>query len=598
MSSTYLPISLDSALPKIRSRDSSAAFCRKAQSDEISAVSLQLSEVTKDISDITPNSGGSGLFTYAQAAGLFDYTNTSEGGETKVRSLYDDGEDDFTAAQQQGSHNDEECLQDQKRVKNLYDDDSEGGEDDARPSPYQKQLANLYESDNDEGSRDEQEEERMKSSESPVVDPPKKRDLGSFVKLIEEEYSDSENSELGGVVRARDERAQFHDQKKELLSSFLVFDDDDSHDEVSFSDPGRIALQDSEVFQLSTGSSDFFQISSSSFSDLAGFNGDFKPLLQSNNNHHDSIHNEEDSEPESIESSSQTNTVTGDEGLAMDDPNPNPTLLPKTEMRKVQDSSGVVAPEIKTLTEPIFVEPMENVQRTLERGVEPKAWVPPEQDSLLNQSKHSSRPSTPTKEDIPRRKSTEITSFKASEQGNQTSAMKEAASSLQKEVRSPTSSLEKSEIRGTSDDSKQFSYSRAQAIQPKSRNTPKACKIVSEASSDVPSAPSFLSDEIEQKRKARAERLSKVRERIRRKEEEAKGAKKEEDTPDAKKDSRLRLAFQWWNRLGRPSREAFRRRVKKMLKNDGFCEVSTDDIESLPWTIDGTRVEITFSMAL
>jgi len=116
---------------------------------------------------------------------------------------------------------------------------------------------------------------------------------------------------------------------------------------------------------------------------------------------------------------------------------------------------------------------------------------------------------------------------------------------------------------------------------------------------------------LEQKRALRAQRLEQAKERIR-KEQEAKMRREQATklslaTEQAEERARMMIAFQWYNRCGRPNKKDFQKRIKKMLRNsacsscsssstssslisDGEQIITLADIDLMPWTADGSRV--------
>ena len=111
---------------------------------------------------------------------------------------------------------------------------------------------------------------------------------------------------------------------------------------------------------------------------------------------------------------------------------------------------------------------------------------------------------------------------------------------------------------------------------------------------------------LEQKRRERAARMARVKERIRLQNtlkevnEAACQQMQSKSEKEAKKDMHLMhrraLAFRWYNRLARPNKTAFRKRIQKMIQTDGYCEISLEDIEALPWSPDGRRVDSSSSL--
>jgi hypothetical protein len=98
---------------------------------------------------------------------------------------------------------------------------------------------------------------------------------------------------------------------------------------------------------------------------------------------------------------------------------------------------------------------------------------------------------------------------------------------------------------------------------------------------------------LEAKKLARATRLAKVKERIRleqMKKEKAIQEKAEASEGQSDSERRFNLSLQWYTRCGRPSKDDFTQRVRTMIQTDGYCDISVADIERLPWTTNGSRV--------
>ena len=52
---------------------------------------------------------------------------------------------------------------------------------------------------------------------------------------------------------------------------------------------------------------------------------------------------------------------------------------------------------------------------------------------------------------------------------------------------------------------------------------------------------------------------------------------------------RLKLCYSWYNRLGSPTRDAFKRRISGSANMDGLEE---SDVDLLPWIHNGARLNI------
>jgi len=113
-----------------------------------------------------------------------------------------------------------------------------------------------------------------------------------------------------------------------------------------------------------------------------------------------------------------------------------------------------------------------------------------------------------------------------------------------------------------------------------------------------------MASALEQNKRVRAERLLKIKERIRLQQQLADTNAKTSASNDAEvaalgqEKIRMHLAFQWYNRCGRPTKVNFQKIVRQMIVTHSYCETSLQDIENLPWTADGSRVNCTSSLVL
>uniref|UniRef100_A0A7S2YCT8 Uncharacterized protein n=1 Tax=Entomoneis paludosa TaxID=265537 RepID=A0A7S2YCT8_9STRA len=194
-SSTYLPASLDKALrkPLQQNQQHYSSYHHRALSfssslhdsdDNLStdAFSLQMSEITNDVSDLTPQSGGSTLFTpYGCDGGLFDYTNDTT--EKNIKSLYSSDDDD---------HSDADSVE---------SGDSVGSKNSSVNKKAPVNL-NLYQDDDEEEDEETSEKkEGMINEEETVTEqiiPEKQQPLYSDEE--EGESSNSDDEEEGGEV--------------------------------------------------------------------------------------------------------------------------------------------------------------------------------------------------------------------------------------------------------------------------------------------------------------------------------------------------------------------------------------------------------------
>ena len=95
----------------------------------------------------------------------------------------------------------------------------------------------------------------------------------------------------------------------------------------------------------------------------------------------------------------------------------------------------------------------------------------------------------------------------------------------------------------------------------------------------------------EQKRQARMERLAKAKARI---QQEQALKEKQRGAVLSVKERRERqiLVFQWYNRLCRPTKAKFLKRIQKMMDEDGYCDITPSDADLLPWVENDKRVDI------